>query len=119
MTFVFRQAGPGQARRHRTAGSAHSRAVAAVADDDSPALDTQQLLAIERDVDREPVQQLRSIARRIAAELATLDADTADHAYALLLKINWLIESQAVSAVDGRSFAGVAGNVVIPTLAPA
>jgi len=68
--------------------SAHSPTVAAVADDDNRALDAQQLRAIELDLDREPLTQLRSIARSIAEELATLDADTADHAYALLLKIN-------------------------------
>ena len=64
-----------------------------------PTLTSEDLLTIERDADRAPVQQLRQHVTQVTQGLLSLEPDTADHARALLLKLERLIDEQCVCSV--------------------
>jgi hypothetical protein len=61
-----------------------------------PMLTSEELTTIERDADRAPVQHLRLQVTRITKAMLSLEPDVADHACALLLKLERLIDDQCV-----------------------
>ena len=64
-----------------------------------PTLTSESLSTIERDADRAPVQQLRLYVTHITRALLSLEPDVADHARAMLLKLERLIDEQCVPAI--------------------